>query len=119
MNPATGYSVAQSLAAVDAVVDAVVSGRDPARTLWSPRAKAVYALRLIGLAVLLALDGPALRRFFAAFFELSVTRQRSYLSGRDDLAGILATMLALFVRVPWRLRAVMVRQTVSTAARRL
>lgn len=113
MNPATGYSVAQSLAAVDVVVAAVAAGDDPRRALWPLRARLTYRLQLIGLSVLLGLSADDLVRFFDAFFRLSVRRQRAYLSARDDAGGVLAAMAAVFVRCPVRLQ---VRVATRTAA---
>lgn len=100
MHPATGYSVAQSLGAVDDLVDAVADDRDPRDRLWSRSARVVYLLRMIGLAVLLTLDATQSVRFFEAFFSLSAARQRAYLSSRDDVSGLLTAMLAVFLRCP-------------------
>ena len=104
MNPASGYSIAESLGAVDAIVGAIVAGRSPRKALWPWQAKAVYLLRLIGLGVLLTMDGPQLTTFFDRFFRLRARSQRAYLSGRTDLRGVLWAMLGVFLRVPWKLK---------------
>ncbi|KAF0847360.1 lycopene beta-cyclase [Nocardia caishijiensis] len=96
IHPATGYSVAASLAAADTVVDGA--------SLWTPRARAVAALRRAGLRALLALPPREVPVFFEAFFALAPARQRSYLSGHDDLTGTLAAMRALFTELPPRVR---------------
>ncbi|MBW0271933.1 lycopene cyclase [Nocardia sp. MH4] len=98
-HPATGYSVAASLRAADLVV--------AGGTAWTGRARAVAALRRAGLRALLALPPRDVAIFFAAFFALPDTLQRSYLSG-DDLGGTLAAMRALFAALPPRLRRTLV-----------
>lgn len=113
MNPATGYSVAQSLRAVDTVVAAIASGDDPRSALWPVRARLAYLLRLIGLSVLLTFDASALTAFFDAFFALPVRRQRAYVSARDDAAGVLRAMAGVFIRCPRPLRVAVVRATVA------
>ena len=103
MHPATGYSVAESLRWADVLAADLAAGGVGA-ALWPRSARWVYRLRLRGLAVLLGFDGPQITAFFDAFFALPIRTQRAYLSGRTDLTGVLAAMLAVFVRVPWRLR---------------
>ncbi|MFT4127627.1 MAG: lycopene cyclase family protein [Gordonia sp. (in: high G+C Gram-positive bacteria)] len=96
MHPATGYSVAAALATADEVARAIAAGRDPGRTLWRRRARAVHALRRIGVAALARLPDEELAGFFDAFFALPVHRQRAYLSDRSDAGGVLAAMAAQF-----------------------
>ena len=81
-----------------------MAGRSPRKALWPWQAKAVYLLRLIGLGVLLTMDGPQLTTFFDRFFRLRARSQRAYLSGRTDLRGVLWAMLGVFLRVPWKLK---------------
>lgn len=102
IHPATGYSVAASLRAADAVA----AGATP----WTARARAVAGLRRAGLRALLTLPPHETPVFFEAFFGLPMPSQRAYLSGTDDLAGTLAAMRALFTALPPRLR-----RTVATA----
>ncbi|WP_026917886.1 lycopene cyclase family protein [Gordonia shandongensis] len=118
MHPATGYSVAPSLAAVDTVVAAVVAGRDPRRALWPCRARWVHRLRSAGLEVLLALDGPSITAFFDAFFRLPGDDQRAFLSERGNLAGVVRTMVRLYATVPGELRSVMRRRTIASLVHR-
>ncbi|WP_067493728.1 lycopene cyclase family protein [Nocardia ignorata] len=96
VHPATGYSVAASLAAADTVVEG--------NRLWTARARAVAALRRAGLRSLLALPPRDVPVFFEAFFDLPAAEQRSYLSGHDDLTGTLAAMATLFAGLPPRVR---------------
>ncbi|MFD0360955.1 lycopene cyclase family protein [Nocardia sp. GCM10030253] len=91
-HPATGYSVAASLAAADAVV----TGASP----WPASARAVHALRMAGLRALLALPPADVPVFFDAFFTLPPALQRAYLSGRTDLGGTAGAMRALFSALP-------------------
>ncbi|WP_040510426.1 lycopene cyclase family protein [Gordonia soli] len=109
MHPASGYSVAASLATADPLAAAISAGGDPTRTLWPHSARMVQRLRAAGLAVLLHLDADDTMRFFDDFFDLPVHRQRAYLSDRDDLRGLLAAMLTLFTATDRRLRRHLVR----------
>ncbi|MFC4128844.1 lycopene cyclase family protein [Nocardia rhizosphaerae] len=105
IHPATGYSVAAALGAADTVA----AGANP----WTPRARAVSALRRAGLRTLLALPPAELPGFFEAFFGLPAPLQRAYLSGHDDLRGTVAAMRSLFAALPPRLR-----RTVATSVAR-
>lgn len=96
MNPTTGYSVAATLSTVDPLVRAILAGRDPTQVLWPTAARIVYTLRLRGLGALLGLNADETTRFFDAFFRLPVPAQRSYLSGRDDVTGVLRAMALVF-----------------------
>jgi lycopene beta-cyclase len=106
VHPATGFSVADALSLAPAVASALASGGVPAarRLVWSPQARAVHRLRRIGLEAMLRMPPEAVPDFFETFFTLPERHRRSYLSGRDDLPGMLAAMGALFVRADARLR---------------
>ncbi|MEU5409426.1 lycopene cyclase family protein [Nocardia asteroides] len=99
-HPATGYSVAASLRAADAVA----TGSAPR----PPQARAVAALRRAGLRALLAIPPRDTAVFFDAFFALPAPKQRAYLSGDDDLRGTVAAMGALFAALPPRSRRTLV-----------
>ncbi|TQM84264.1 lycopene cyclase (CrtL-type) [Saccharothrix saharensis] len=101
VHPATGYSVAVALRRASVVADALAHGREVER---SAAERAVRALRLRGLAALLALPPDEVPEFFNSFFELSATHQRAYLGGPDDLRGTVQAMLRLFGSVPWVMR---------------
>lgn len=105
LHPATGYSVAASLAAADAVAAGA--------SIWPPAARAVHRLRTAGLRALLALPPADVPPFFDAFFDLSPRWQRAYLSGRADLPGTAAAMTALFGNLPWRLRRTLAAATLA------
>ena len=109
MHPATGYAVATALSTADRVVGAMLRDADPQDVLWSGRARTVATMRQMGLRVLLRLDARGAIEFFDAFFALPVARQRAYLSGRDDVAGVAATMWHLFRVLPLSLRSTILR----------
>ncbi|WP_306362196.1 lycopene cyclase family protein [Nocardia sp. CC227C] len=105
IHPATGYGVATALRTADDLA--------AGRSLWSPSARAVHALRLAGLRALLALPAADVPVFFDAFFALPPHLRRAYLSGRDDLPGTTAAMSSLFAALPWRLRRTLVGATIG------
>ncbi|MGC4932364.1 lycopene cyclase family protein [Gordonia sp. DT30] len=96
MHPATGYSVAASLAAADDVAAAVSSGRQPAAALWPRPARAIARLRSVGLRALLEMDTAEIADFFDNFFSLPVAVQRDYLSERRHLGSVLAAMVRIY-----------------------
>jgi lycopene beta-cyclase len=113
MHPATGFSVSTTLRLAPAVADALAAHlpADPraalaaARTvLWPPAARAVHALRRRGLEALLRMPPEQVPAFFEVFFALPERHRWAYLTGRDDLAGTVAAMNALFGRAGWGLR---------------
>jgi lycopene beta-cyclase len=113
MHPATGFSVAAALRMAPAVADALAAHlpADPraalaaARTvLWPPAARAVHTLRRRGLEALLRMPPEEVPAFFEVFFALPERHRWAYLTGRDDLAGTVAAMNALFGRAGWGLR---------------
>ena len=118
IHPATGFSVADALRLAPAVADALVDGGLQAaqRLLWSPRARAVHRLRRIGLEAVLRMPPEAVPDFFETFFALPARHQQTYLSGRDDLTGMLTTMGALFARADGRLRYRLVGPALRPAA---
>ncbi|GGM62705.1 putative carotenoid cyclase [Longimycelium tulufanense] len=113
VHPATGYSVATSLALAPAVAraiaEALLSGPVDAataarRTLWSPAALGVHLLRRRGLAAVLSLPRDGVREFFELFFSLPARHRDAFLTGREDLTGTAAAMTALFSAASWPLR---------------
>jgi lycopene beta-cyclase len=115
-HPATGFSVADALRLAPIVADDLATGgvRAAQRRLWPARAVAVHRLRRIGLEALLRMPPEGVPTFFEAFFALPERHRRAYLSGRDDLAGHIAAMGALFGHADVRLR----RRLVTPAFRR-
>ncbi|WP_328394761.1 lycopene cyclase family protein [Nocardia sp. NBC_00416] len=108
LHPATGYSVAASLSAADAVA--------AGRSGWSPAARAVHRLRCAGSRALLALPPGDIPRFFDAFFDLDIELQRAYLSRRDDPIGTLTAMSRIFFAVPGALRARLTAATLGVGS---
>ncbi|WP_024805265.1 lycopene cyclase family protein [Nocardia sp. BMG51109] len=109
LHPASGYSVAASLAAADALATG--------SSLRPISAQAVHALRTAGLRSLLALDPADAPRFFDAFFGLPPALQRAYLSGRTDVGGTATAMTTLFRALPRRLRGTLAAATVGLPQR--
>ncbi|MCD2106808.1 lycopene cyclase family protein [Rhodococcus erythropolis] len=109
MHPGTGYSVASSLAEADAVAKAIADGGDPNAALWPRSARAVSALRRVGLNALLTLDSGDVATFFEVFFDLPVEAQRSYLSDRRDASATAKVMAALFRSSPRHVRKTLMR----------
>jgi lycopene beta-cyclase len=118
VHPATGYSLATSLQLAPVVATALAEGLEhsPAeavkaarRTIWTPRAKAVHALRRRGLGALLSMPPAAVPEFFELFFTLTSEEQRGFTSGREDLHGTARMMWEIFQRAPWHLRQQLVR----------
>lgn len=115
VHPATGYSVAAALGLAPQLAGLVAAGAgapDLHRVLWSPRARAVHALRLRGLRALVGFDAAETDAFFAAFFALDAARQRAYLLGRTDPTGTARAMSALLPHLDGRMR----RRLVGAAA---
>lgn len=118
VHPATGYSVATSLGLAPSVADALADGGTAAATavVWSARARLVHRLRRIGLEALLRMPPAEVPDFFEVFLALPDRHRRAYLGHRDDLAGTLAVMAALFDRADWPLRARLVGPALRPAA---
>jgi lycopene beta-cyclase len=114
VHPSTGYSVATSLQlaprVATAVRDALQHGGSAAagvaawRTVWSPAALVVHALRRRSLESLLRFPPRLVPNFFDVFFALPPQHRWSYLTGREDVSGSAAAMGALFAAAPWWLR---------------
>ncbi len=107
VHPASGFSVASALGLAPGVAAALATGGIAAAqdVVWSRRARAVHRFRRIGLEALLRMPPAEVPDFFEVFFALPPRHRWAYLGGRDDLAGTMAVMGALFGRSGWRLRA--------------
>jgi lycopene beta-cyclase len=114
VHPATGYSVATALrlaprvaAAVEAALQhggSAEAGAAAWRTVWSPAALTVHALRRRSLESLLRFPSHLVPKFFDVFFRLPQRHRWTYLTGREDIQGSAAAMGALFTASPWWLR---------------
>lgn len=113
IHPATGFSLAASLALAPQVAEAIAAhlpeGPDKAlaaaqETVWPFTARAVHRLRRIGLEALLRMPAGEVPDFFEQFFTLPDAHRWTYLTARDDLRGYVATMGCLFQMSSGRLR---------------
>jgi lycopene beta-cyclase len=114
VHPATGYSVATALQLAPRVAAAIhrtlqrsgsaAAGAAAWRTVWSPAALAVHALRRRSLESLLRFPAELVPSFFDVFFALPQRHRWAYLTGREDVQGSAAAMGALFAASPWWLR---------------
>ncbi|MBF6191361.1 lycopene cyclase [Nocardia beijingensis] len=105
MNPATGYSVADSLTLADTVVTALQQGKDPVAALWPWQARLVYWMRVRGLWGLGRLTTEQSVAAFDSFFSAAPRGQRAVLSTRDDymtLAALLVNTVAHTWPFHWR-----------------
>lgn len=93
MHPCTGYSVADSFALADTLVEAVRAGADPVAALWPWQARLVYWMRMRGLYGLGRLTTAQSISMFEAFFTASPRRQRALLSAHDDYAALGAALV--------------------------
>lgn len=103
MHPCTGYSVADSLALVDTLIEALRTGADPVRELWPWQARLVYWMRMRGLYGLGRLTTAQSISMFEAFFTASPRQQRALLSAHDDYAA-LGAVLFMTVSRTWPFR---------------
>lgn len=109
MHPATGYSVAASLASADDMVDAVRRGKK----IGTLSAWTVQRLRNLGLRTALGLDPALVPQFFASFFDLPVAAQKAYLSGRSDALGTALAMTRMFPTLPTSARLAIARSVIG------
>jgi lycopene beta-cyclase len=111
IHPATGYSVAASLARAPAVALAIRQAVDrrvtPAevsaaawRAVWPAARRRVRALEQYGLGAELAMDARQLGDFFDAFFALPVRDWAAYLDGGRSLLATGRVMGAVFAGSP-------------------
>ncbi|VEG58640.1 lycopene cyclase family protein [Mycolicibacterium aurum] len=121
IHPATGFSLATSLALAPQVAAALAAHLpgDPGtaltaarRTVWPFEAKVVHRLRRIGLEALLRMPPTEVPGFFEEFFALPESHRWTYLTGRDDLRGMTAVLGRLFLGADGRLRRRLVTPTV-------
>ena len=118
VHPATGYSIAASLAAAGPVADAVVAGLDAggpvaaaarARAAARPRdVRIARALHRRGREALLAMDPALVPSFFATFLALPTETWSGFLAARPDPARTLRAMAAMGWRGSWPVRRALV-----------
>jgi lycopene beta-cyclase len=118
VHPATGYSIAASLAAAGPVADAIVAGLGaggPARAAARARAAALprdvriaRALHRRGREALLAMDPGLVPGFFDTFLALPTDTWSGFLAARADPARTLRAMAAMGWRGSWPVRRALV-----------
>jgi lycopene beta-cyclase len=117
IHPATGYSVASSLRAVERVADAVTEqlGRpgsvdraaDTAAVydaVWPRSLRRTRRMHDFGLEVLVGMDAAQIRGFFQAFFELPTDRWAPYLRIDTPPSELARVMSSMFAQADWPLR---------------
>lgn len=127
VHPATGFSLAESLRLAPALAQALarhLPGSPAAATaaaqavLWPPTARAVHALRHVGLEALLRMPPERVPGFFTVFFDLPDRHRWAYLTGRADVRGLALAMAGLYRRADWPLRARLISPALRPALRR-
>ena len=108
-HPATGYSLAASLAMADIAADAIAADRDPIAAMWTPTVRRTRALHELGLDMLLTLDRDGLIDFFEAFVDLPVDLWADYLRVDTPDDRVMAAMRAVFRGSPWSVRRRLLR----------
>jgi lycopene beta-cyclase len=108
VHPATGYSLARSLAAAPALAEAVTAALDtPGATpesataaawdaMWPADRRRRFALFRFGMEQLVRMDGDAARDFFDSFFALPDADWRGYLGDRLTAREVSGVMTRLF-----------------------
>lgn len=123
IHSATGYSLAASLHLAPVVAEALAAhlpaGPDAAlaaakKVVWPHAAEIVHGFRRIGLEALLRMPPDDVPDFFETFFGLPDAHRWTYLTARDDLAGIMTAMNRLF----WQSSGPLRRRLVTSALRR-
>jgi lycopene beta-cyclase len=122
VHPASGYSVAASLALAGPLAtaladglaeggpsDALSRGHD---ALWPRRARLARSLHERGLAVLLGLRPALVPDFFETFLALPPATWAGYLAAPADLRATLGAMSALWLAAPPRLKTALAAGTI-------
>lgn len=119
VHPATGYSVAASLALAPVVAAALASGGWDAarRAVRTPRRRATAGLLAAGREALLPLDAQATDDFFAGFFALPESAWAAYLSTESGPGAVAAAMARSYAGAAPAMRLHLVASTVVTATR--
>jgi lycopene beta-cyclase len=122
VHPASGYSVAASLAMAGPLAAALadglaVGGPEEATSrgheaLWPRRARLARSLHERGLGVLLGLRPGLVPAFFETFLALPPATWAGYLAAPADLRATLGAMSALWLAAPPRLKAALAVGTV-------
>ncbi len=129
VNPTSGYSVVHSVqmsGPVAAAVEAALAARPTTHVgdslavwnaVWPVVHRRTRVLHDYGLDMLSKLDGPAVREFFDAFFELPVDTWSSYMRSDTSPTELSGVMAKLFRAAPWSTRRRLVRGNPAAFAR--
>lgn len=129
VHPATGYSLARSLAEAPAFAaaaaaalknDASPSSSSAAAvsaavwaSLWPASRRKAAAFQLFGMELLARLGPADTDAFFRTFFALPAPLWRGFLASTLSPASLVGFALATFIAAPWRLRVALVRHLVT------
>jgi lycopene beta-cyclase len=131
VHPATGYSLARSLAAAPALAGALAAslgapGATPERAaaagwdaIWPADRRRRSALFRFGMEQLLAMEGAAVREFFDAFFALPDADWRGYLGDGLTAREVSGVMARLFASAPGSTRRRLALGTLGAGGREL
>lgn len=116
VHPATGYSLASTLAMAPRLADALARVQDPREAwaaLWPQERLRSRALHRFGAQVLLGLDQAGTRGFFEAFFRLPESQWRAYLRVDSEPTQLAAAMTRVFREADLRSRMELVASGLS------
>ncbi len=131
VHPATGYSIARTLAAAPVLAAALAEslgapGATPERAaaagweaIWPADRRRRSALFRFGMEQLLGMEGAAVREFFDAFFALPDEDWRGYLGDRLSAREVSGVMARLFARAPGATRRRLARGALGPGGRDL
>ena len=124
MHPATGYSLARSLAAAGPTADAIARGlseegaRGARRALvlghtaiWPRSARQAHHLYQLGLSCMLGFQRPELGAFLRAFFALPPRALTAFMDGTLSGSAAARAMWSVFRGLPMPLRYSLLRQS--------
>lgn len=121
VNPTSGYSVVHSLQMATPVAEAIaatLAARPPGEradalavwnAVWPVSHRRTRALHDYGLDMLAKLEGPAVREFFDAFFDLPMPTWSSYMRADTLPIELSGVMTKLFRAAPWSTRRRLIR----------
>jgi lycopene epsilon-cyclase len=123
VHPATGYSLARSLAEAPAFAASAAAALrgEPGRagaaavsaavwaSLWPAPRRRAAAFQLFGMELLARLGPADTDAFFRTFFSLPAPLWRGFLASTLSPAALIGFALATFAVAPWRLRFALVR----------
>lgn len=104
VHPATGYSVAASVAAAPRLARALVDGEPADDPVWDRRRRRTRAMHDAGLDTLLRLDVGGTIELFETFFALPESVWGAYLDVGAPPGRVMVSMGRIFAAAPWSVR---------------